>query len=598
MDINKPKSPLFAEFPTVSKKQWLDKINADLKGADFDKKLVWRFDQNINFQPFYVSDDIKLTSIPVKCSPNNNWEIREEVDFSLLDKASIFVSRGVEALTIKGFDLDTDGSAAKVFEMPVFNKVPLHFTSVYSFPKLVTKLRKEAENQKIDLAILKGSFDFDYYSYFLFRREFYHSFEANRKELKVLIDKTKQLLPEFRVINVNAKHYHNSGASMIQEMAFGLAHGTEYLIDCTDEGLDIDEVLPRIQFTFATGGSYFPEIAKIRALRLLWSRIIEKFSPKMALPMYIHSVSSAWNKAIYDPHTNLLRTTTETMSAVIGGCDATSVSAFDSAYKSTEITSRRISRGQQLVLKEEVNLWKVADPAQGSYYIEQLTQQLAENAWNLFVKISDMGGYRAALENGFIFDEIEKSALTKDMDIAMRKINLLGVNQFPNLNERKSDEIAFDKKANRGGLKVYRGAQAFEDMRLKTEQFEKAGNATPHVFLLTIGDLNMRKARANFAINFFGCAGFNVTDNNGFDTIADGIEAASLANADLIVICSSDDEYAGFAKEISKDKDKIVIAGYPVESLELIKSHGINHFIHARCNVLDELNKYQQLLGI
>lgn len=598
MDNNKLKSPLLPEFPQVSKQQWLDKINIDLKGADFDKKLVWKFDKDINIQPFYVDSDVEPTSVPVKCGEDNNWEIREEVDFNQIENANVFVKRGVEALIIKGFELDTEGSAAILFSQPFFKNVPLHFTGVYSFPKLLTKLKKEAENQDIDLSDLEGSFDFDYYSYYLFRREFYHSFEANRKELKVLLDKTKALLPNFKVINVNAKHYHNSGATMIQEMAFGLAHGAEYLVDCTDEGLSIDDILPRIQFSFATGSSYFPEIAKIRALRLLWERIIRKFNPEKPMPMYIHSVSSTWNKAIYDSHTNLLRSTTETMSAVIGGCDATTVSALDSAYKPTEITSRRIARGQQIVLKEEVHLWKVADPAQGSYYIEELTQNLADKAWDLFLEISEMGGYRAALENGYIFDEIARSAAKKDMDIAMRKINLLGVNQFPNLDERKMEEIAFEKRPSKGGLKTYRGAEAIEDMRLKTEAFEKAGNPTPHVFLLTIGDLNMRKARANFALNFFGCAGFKVTDNLGFTSIEQGMEAAKNAKADLIVICSSDEEYPTLVKDIKSNHERIIIAGYPTESIEQIKSKGIENFVHARCNVLEDLKKYQSILGI
>jgi methylmalonyl-CoA mutase len=286
------------------------------------------------------------------------------------------------------------------------------------------------------------------------------------------------------------------------------------------------------------------------------------------------------------------------MSSVIGGCNSVSVAALDSAYKPTETTTRRIGRNQQLVLKEEVYLYKVADPSQGSYYIEELTQKLAENAWELFVKISEMGGFRAALENGFIFDEIAKSAAEKDLEIAMRRTNLLGVNQFPNIAERKADEVKIEKRPSKGGLKIYRGAEAFEEMRLKTEAFEKAGNPTPHVFLITIGDLTMRKARANFALNFFGCAGFKITDNLGFESVAEGLKAANDSGADLIVICSSDEEYLSLAQQVSHNHERIIIAGYPTETLEDIKKAGIENFIHARCNVLEELNKYQTILGI
>jgi methylmalonyl-CoA mutase len=596
-DKNKQKS-LFAEFPPISKERWLEKIHTDLKGADYEKKLVWRFDEQIKLHPFYTADDLQAQNPPLKCASNNDWEIREDADFKKMDEANLYLKRGAEALTLRGFELDTEGAAEHLFEQDFAGKTPIHFVGVYSYPKLLTKLKKASKAKEIDLSTWEGSFDFDYYSYYLFRKEFYHSFEANRRELKNLINKASELLPKYRVINVNAKHYHNAGATMVQEMAFGLAHGAEYLTDCTDEGLSIDDVLPRMQFTFATGSSYFPEIAKIRALRILWQRIVEKFEPTQVVPMYIHSVSSSWNKATFDPHTNLLRTTTECMSAIIGGCDATTISNLDSTFKYEDVTSRRIARNQQIILKEEVNLWKVADVASGSYYIEELTQQLVEEAWKLFVEISEMGGYRAVLENNWLFEQIEKSAAKKDMDLAMRKINLLGVNQFPNLQERKAEVIQIEKRPYKGGLRTYRGAEAFEDLRLKTEAFEKAGNDTPHVFLLTIGDLNMRKARANFAYNFFGVAGFKATDNNGFASMAEGIQAAKNAKADLIVLCSSDEEYPEFLAQVNEMKDRFVVAGYPKGSLEQIQSMGFEHFIHARCNILEELKKYQSILGI
>jgi len=595
---------LFAAFPPISKEEWIERINMDLSGADFEKKMLWHFEEGLDIQPFYVAEEEKENFYIGRNQSNNDWEIREEFDFSEISSVKEAIHRGAESVVIKGFNLEDNQSAAVLFDNIDLNKIPTHFTSVYSFPKLLTKLKKESELRSLTLTDFKGSFDFDYYSYYLFRKEFYHSFEANRRELMVLLEKSVKLLPKFKVININAKHYHNSGATMAQEIAFSLAHGAEYLTDCTDQGMLLQNILPRMQFTFATGSSYFMEIAKYRAARFLWDKIVKKFGKvnKKNSEMYIHSVSSSWNKTTYDSYLNILRTTTESMAAVIGGSNAITVSTYDSSYKRSSEFGKRVAKNQQIILKEEVKLNNVIDPSIGSYYIESATHKLIDSAWDIFLKISNMGGFRAALENDFIFDEIEKSAAKKNMEIAMRKINILGVNQFPNLEERKIEEVNFDIRPTKAGLKVYRGAQAFEDIRLRTEKFALQNNYTPKVFLLTFGDINLSKIRANFAINYFGCAGFQVIDNNCFASVTQGLKDAKKSKPDLLVVCSSDVEYVGIVKEISASKefdlDKIIIAGYSKDFAEEIKNLGINKFIHSRSNILDELKSYQKMLSI
>lgn len=596
MNDNHSKNKLFTEFAPISKEEWMSKIQVDLKGADYDRKLVWHFDQNLHFQPFYMAEDVK-NSYQDSTKKDNNWQIRQEVAFSDIESAKDILCRGAEAISLKGFDLDAEGSAELFFKAIDITQTPVHFSSVYSFPKLITKLKKEAAKQSIDLKPFHGSFDFDYYAYYLFRKEFYHSFEANRRELKALFNKAGDILPNFKIINVNGQHYHNSGATTVQELAFTLAHGAEYVSDLLDEDVALEEILNKMQFTLAVGGSYFAEIAKIRAARFLWLRISERFGKKT--PIYIHAINSSINKTIYDPHVNILRNTTEGMSAVIGGCDAATLLPFNVFYDNPNDQSKRIARNQQIILKEEVALGHVVDPSAGSYYIENLTESLIHAVWDEFLKIEEMGGYRASLENYYIFDSIEKSAEEKREKIANRKINLLGINQFPNIKERKLDAIKVEKKPSKTGLKPFRLSEVFEELRLNTERFVQKGNKLPLVFLLNIGNLNMRKARANFAQNFFGCAGFDVYDNNGFASISEGMKAAAEMQADFIVLCSSDDEYLAFTQEIQKDFqteiNKIVIAGSPANSAE-IKATGIEKFIHARSNVLTELKNYQKLL--
>jgi methylmalonyl-CoA mutase len=296
------------------------------------------------------------------------------------------------------------------------------------------------------------------------------------------------------------------------------------------------------------------------------------------------------------------------MSASLGGADSITVLPFNAAYEESNEFSDRIARNQQLLLKEESHFSKIADPAAGSYYLEELTASIADQAWKLFLEVQEKGGYLAALREGFIQAEIKKMAGKRDMNIATRRENLLGVNQFPNFTEKLDAELdaavfaATDLTAEGAEietLKPYRGAQAFEALRYKTDVYAKT-NKRPLAFMLTIGNLGMRKARAQFACNFFAVAGFDVLDNNGFKTVEEGVEAARKAGAAIVVICSSDDEYAELAPaafDAIGGKAIFVVAGAPACTEEL-KAKGIANYINVKSNLLAELKTYQSTLGI
>jgi methylmalonyl-CoA mutase len=303
----------------------------------------------------------------------------------------------------------------------------------------------------------------------------------------------------------------------------------------------------------------------------------------------------------------MLRTQTEAMSAAIGGAHSVTVLPFNAIYEDTTEFSERIARNQQALLKEESHLDKIADPSAGSYYIENLTASLADEAWALFLTVQEKGGFIAALKAGFVQDEIKNMAASRDKKIAQRRENLLGTNQFPNFTEKM--EVEFDgslfeavdltaEDAEIDTLKPYRGAQAFEALRYTTDMYSKE-NKRPVAFMLTIGSLAFRKARAQFACNFFAVAGFTVIDNNGFETAKEGVEAAKAAGADIIVVCSSDDEYTTIAPEVAEllNDEILVVAGAPKCADEL-KEKGITNFIHVKSNILEELKGYQDKLGI
>jgi methylmalonyl-CoA mutase len=360
---------------------------------------------------------------------------------------------------------------------------------------------------------------------------------------------------------------------------------------------------------------------------MLWANIVKAYNPKCecgpececddncteelclcACEMNIHSETSIWNKTIYDPYVNILRSETEAMSAILGGTDSLTILPFDVVYEQPTEISERIARNQQAVLKEEAHFDKIADPAAGSYYIETLTASIAEQAWKLFLEIEEKGGFIASFREGFIQSQVKEMASKRIKAVATRRENILGVNQFPNYTEQITENIGnevfqevdqTDKDAEVETIKLYRSATQIESLRYATDSFSKNGKR-PKAFMLTIGDLVFRKARAQFACNFFAVAGYEVVDNNGFETVEEGTKAALEANADLVVICSSDEEYAVLAPAAFSLLDGnaiFVVAGAPACSNEL-KAVGIENFISVKSNLLDSLTEYNNKLGI
>ncbi len=614
---------LFTEFPSVSTQEWMDKITTDLKGADFNRKLVWRTNEGINVMPFYRAEDLEkldhTNSLPGEFpyvrgnkKTNNEWLVRQDIIVNDVkksnEKALDILNKGVNSLgfVFKGCNDYTVADIENLLKDICLEAVEVNFAGCCKKLELTRLLADYIQQGNGDKSQIFASVNIDPLGNYLLKGILADDSIA---ELKTLIEETAKL-KKFRLIAVAGKNYSNAGSSIVQELAFSLAQGAEYLNLLTEAGLDIDTVAKKIKFDFAISANYFMEIAKFRAARMLWAKIVKAYNPACdcSCKMDAHAETGTWNKTLYDPYVNMLRTQTETMSAAIGGVDSITVLPFDVAYEDPTSFSDRIARNQQLLLKEESHLDKIVDPSAGSYYIEELTVSIAEEAWKLFLEIQDKGGFIAAAKEGFIQDKVEKMAAKRDMNVATRRENLLGVNQFPNFTEKISSEIEAsvfeacshaDENAEIKTLKIYRGPQAFEALRYQTDAYSK-NNKRPMAYMLTIGNLTMRKARAQFSCNFFAVAGYEVVDNNGFASVAEGIEAAKAAKADIVVLCSSDDEYAEYAPaafELLKDDAIFVVAGAPACTDEL-KAKGITNFVHVKTNLLEELKRYQKILNI
>jgi methylmalonyl-CoA mutase len=461
------------DFPPVSTATWEAAIQKDLKGADYEKKLVWRSDEGLAVRPYYRS----------------------------------------EALANLGAQTD-------------------------SLPGQFPFVRGDGKTWAIDQGAVPAP-------------------DAIRADLVL-----------------------EAGADSIQQLGIALAAGVEKLAEKCSGG-SVDAAAGKIEFVFGVGSTYFFEIAKLRAARMLWARAVAAFEPQDldSCRMHLHVRTAVLNKSVCDPYTNVLRVTTEAVSAAIGGCETLTVQPFG--------FEEHLALGVQRVLAEEAHLNAVADPAGGSYYIEALTASLAREAWKLFQRIEAGGGYRQAVSAGWLAEEIAKTRAGREKAVSSRRKALVGVNNYPDLNGKPMESAP--KPESDAAFPQFRLAEPFEKIRDRTARHAKVTGRLPKVLLLKRGDVKMRTARGNFALNFIGCAGFEVAES----------EAYAGTDADLLVLCSSDPEYLAFAEEVcSATKIPVIVAGNPKEQIESLKAAGVQGFIHIASDAVETLTYWQDRLGM
>ena len=613
------KEKLFTEFQAPTTQEWLDKIEVDLKGADFQKKLVWRTNEGFNVQPFYRREDLANLKTPDALpgefpfvrgnkKDSNEWYVRQNIKVDdpveANKKALDILNKGIDSI---GFRFGGDMVSPSFIETLLKDiRLDIVEVSYRTCPRHAVELAeilvKYFEKQGYDKEKIVGGVGFDPIDKMLQKGKDTTPMLA---QLPKLVETLKDY-PNLRCVMVHSDTLNNAGAYIVQELGYALAWGNEYLQELVDAGVDVDTAAKSIKFYMGISENYFMEIAKFRAARLLWAQIVKQYEPKCdcACKMIINASTSTYNQTLFDSYVNLLRSQTEAMSAALGGVHSMVVTPFDAPYEKATDFSERIARNQQLLIKEESHFNRIVDPSAGSYYIEHLTDALAQEAWKFFLKIEDEGGFLEAVKKGIVQDDINATNVKRHGDAAKRKEFLLGTNQFPNFTEKSEGKRAQGAACCCHGdgceptfkkLETTRLAADFEDLRIHTEETK-----VPTAFMLTIGNLAMRQARAQFSCNFLACAGYKVIDNLGFKTVEEGVDAALKANADIVVICSSDDEYAEYAIPAFKylnGRAMFVVAGAPA-CMDDLKAAGIENFIHVRCNVLDTLKEYNQKLGI
>ena len=613
------KERLFSDFTAPTRQEWRDKIEVDLKGADYQKKMVWRTNEGFSMEPFYRKEDVDklplVNALPGEFpfvrgnkKKDNQWYVRQNIvaddPKAANEKALDILNRGVNSI---GFRIPGEKVSREYIETLLdgilLDCVEVSYrTCQRHVLELTDILLAYFEEKGYKKDALVGGIGFDPIERMLMKG----------KDTSFLLPQMPQLVkkledyPGLRCVMVHSDFLCNSGAYVYQELGYALAWGKEYLEEMVEAGVPVDLAAKKIKFYMGIGGNYFMEIAKFRAARMLWAQIVKQYEPKCdcACQMCINASTTTYNQTLFDSYVNMLRSQTEAMSAALAGIHSMVVTPFDAPYEVPTDFAERIARNQQLLLKEECHFDKIVDVSGGSYFVEELTTAIAKEGWKLFLSVEDEGGFLAAVKGGTVQQTINDTNVARHANAGKRKEFLLGTNQFPNFTEKSEgkEPLSCDCSCKHSGdadvpaIKATRLASDFETLRLTTEKAKKV----PVAFMLTIGNLAMRQARAQFSCNFLAAAGYKVVDNLGFQTVEEGVDKALEAGADIVVICSSDDEYAEYAIPAYKylnGRAMFVVAGAPACAEEL-KAAGIENFIHVRVDQLKTLKEYNAKLGI
>lgn len=606
---------LFTDFPPVPPGRWKEKIKADLKGKGYQEKMVWNTEEGFSVEPFYRLDKRENFSSGIfRKMPEgdqemgNDWLIRQ--DFRLLNDPRECNSRIKQALgggiQAAGIDFSGQENVSPETIESLFRdidpaSIEWYFMNIAEPSTFIESFAAFLSGNGTDPALLSGSLGIDPYSEYISAGIFSPGIFDRLSEV---LKSASAQLPGFRTILIDAGRFQDGGSTLSQELGFGLAIAHTCLDELSIRGLDPGKVSQSITFSFSTGPGYFMEIAKLRAARRLWAVLLSAWDIDWMLAgMHIHSRSASWNLAMYDPYVNLLRTTTETMSASLGGSDVITVRPFDTFRRQENEFSSRVARNSQVILKEESHFNKVSDPAAGSFYIEQLTESLSDQAWKHLLETEDHGGFANAFREGWVQQQVEDAKESRKAGAASGEKKLVGVNRYPDFNELILQELEASEipSGSIAGdippIRPFRIAAEIEDLRLQTER----SGMRPKVFLLRFGDPERRNARALFAGNFFACAGYQIIEGTETDSLEGQLAAARRMKADVIVLCSSDDAYPEITPQVTgltRGEAVVAIAGYPEGSAENLEKLGIRYFIHGKSNLLETLKEFQAVLGV
>ncbi len=633
----------FDEFPITSYEQWKDEAIKSLKGGDFEKKLFTKTIEDIILKPIYNENDLKNNPLynfqypgiaPYNRGENplgykaNPWLIAQAIPYPDIKQFNTALqndlANGQNAINIKvrgisnhhrqikyGIELNNIDDFANAFENIDLSKYPIYFSTdeiFYDFSKLFQDFLKKS---KFDISKFEGNLGADIFGKLLSTGNLALSLNNYYKQIEELINQYDN--SNFGVININGSIFHNAGANTVQELAYSFTEAIEYIKTLQLLDLDVDKIAPKIRFSFGIGSNFFMEIAKLRAARIIWTKIIREFGGnEQSQKMFIHSQTSLRNKTKFNPWSNIMRNSTECLAAILGNSNSIEVGYFDSAYGYPSELSRRLARNTQLIYLNESHLLDTIDPAAGSYYLEELTNEICIKTWQKIQEIEANGGFFENIKSGNIQTEIQQTSDIQIKDYHTRKLVLVGTNKYPLLNEKipegymefESNEEAPSEQNNELNieqLRVLRFAEDFEKLRDNANAYKEKNGAYPSITLFNFGELSEYKPRNDFAGEYLAIGGFEIKSTPAFSTPSDAMKYLLENPSNIITICSSDEKYVKivpeFAQLVKKFKPLtyIILAGYPKEQIDLYKQFGVDDFIYLNSDVYETLLRIQNI---
>ncbi|CAB4603475.1 unannotated protein [freshwater metagenome] len=477
-----PKTKTNPSFP----EDWAAAASKDLKGAD-PASLVWETPEGIAVKPLYTAEDLEdlaeIETLPgfapytrgVRATmyTGRPWTVRQYAGFSTAEESNAFYRRNLAAgqmglsvafdlATHRGYDSDHEkvvGDVGKagvaidsVEDMKVlFDSIPLDKMSVSmtmngAVIPVLAMFIVAGEEQGVDRSLLAGTIQNDILKEFMVRNTYIYPPEPSMRIVADIIDFTANEMPKFNSISISGYHMQEAGATAVQELAFTIADGKEYVRSALAKGLDVDLFAGRLSFFFAIGMNFFMEVAKLRAARVLWHRVMSEFDPKKpgSLMLRTHCQTSGVSLTEQDPYNNVVRTTIEALAAVLGGTQSLHTNSFDEALGLPTEFSARIARNTQLIIADETGVTSTVDPLGGSYYVESLTQSLVDAAWELICEVEELGGMTKAVESGMPKLRIEESAARKQARVDRGQDIVVGVNKYVPENVESVDVLDID----------------------------------------------------------------------------------------------------------------------------------------------------------
>ena len=603
---------LAAEFPTTDAAEWRKMVDAALKGASFEKRLVSQTYDGLKVQPLYPrAVGVEPVAGRKAGAP---WTIMQRVDHPDPKAANTQVLDDLEngatglslvlggSLGAYGFGLDgSSATLTQVLDGVLLNAgIAIELELSAQHREAVFNLAAVLEKSGVDKAATKVRFGLDPLGAGLRNGALPQPWAQIASLIGTIVSglagqgfKGPFMVADGRVI-------HAAGGSEAQELAFVIASAVSYLRALNEGGLALDDARQAIYFKLAADADEFLTIAKFRALRKLWARV-EQACELTPQPAFV-AAETAWRMmTARDPYVNMLRTTIAITAAGLGGADAITALPFTLPRGLPDRFARRAARNQQLVLLEESNLYRVADPAAGAGGIEALTSERAQSAWSLFQDIEKAGGATAALESGLIQKNVATVRAARQAAIARRKEALTGTSDYPNLGEAKVDVLdvprvtlePFAPAVSFEALPAMRLAEPFEALRDKSDATLAKTGARPQIFLATLGKLADFTPRAMFAKSFYEAGGIEALGNDGFKDPAEMIAAFKKSGAKLVCLCGSDDAYAEqaviAATGLTNAGAIVHLAGRPGELETALQDAGVKSFIFVGCDVLSTL---------